>query len=130
MSLAACAIVLLGGFCGGVMRFFVSGVVGRAIGETFPWGTLVVNVSGALLIGALAGLGRAAGGVFAGDLFRDFLVVGICGGYTTVSSFCLQTLNLGLDGESGRAVANIVLSTALCVAGVAAGFFGATGLVG
>ena len=61
MSLQACVLVLLGGFLGGLARFFVSGVVGRRFGETFPWGTLVVNVTGDLAIGALAGLARSAG---------------------------------------------------------------------
>ncbi|TIR97547.1 MAG: fluoride efflux transporter CrcB, partial [Mesorhizobium sp.] len=61
MSLAACALVLIGGFLGGVSRFFLSGLVGRSVGETFPWGTLVVNVSGALAIGAFAGAARAVG---------------------------------------------------------------------
>ncbi len=87
MTFQACALVLLGGFFGGIARFFVSGLVARRIGETFPWGTLVVNVSGALVIGALAGLARSQGGVFAGEMFRDLAFVGFLGGYTTVSSF-------------------------------------------
>ncbi|TIN60521.1 MAG: fluoride efflux transporter CrcB, partial [Mesorhizobium sp.] len=98
MSLAACALVLIGGFLGGVSRFFLSGLFGRSVGETFPWGTLVVNVSGALAIGAFAGAARAVGGIFSAELVRDLIVVGLFGGYTTVSSFCLQTLNLALDG--------------------------------
>ena len=73
MTLAACLLVLVGGFFGGIARYFVSGFVGRRVGETFPWGTLVVNVSGALAIGALAGLARVSGGVFASELFRDFV---------------------------------------------------------
>ncbi|MDQ0471462.1 fluoride efflux transporter CrcB [Labrys wisconsinensis] len=123
MMLEACLLVLLGGFCGGLARFFVSGLVGRRIGETFPWGTLVVNVSGALLIGGLSGLARAAGGVFAGELFRDFLFVGLCGGYTTVSSFSLQTLNLALGGEREPAMLYVILSAGLCVLAVALGFW-------
>src|SRR4051794_24538425 len=123
MTLEGCLLVLLGGFCGGISRFFVSGVVGRRIGETFPWGTLVVNVSGAVAIGSLAGLARAAGGIFAGELFRDFVFVGLCGGYTTVSSFCLQTLNLAVDGEQQRAILNVILSAGLCVLAVAIGFW-------
>jgi CrcB protein len=130
MSLEACLLVLLGGFCGGIARFFVSGVVGRRIGETFPWGTLVVNVSGGLAIGTLAGSAHATGGIFAGELFRDFLVVGLCGGYTTVSSYCLQTLNLALDGEHGRAVLNVVLSAALSILAVAIGFWSVAAVLG
>ncbi|CDX56326.1 Protein CrcB homolog 4 [Mesorhizobium plurifarium] len=123
MTLAACALVLIGGFLGGVSRFFLSGVVGRGVGETFPWGTLAVNVSGALAIGAFAGAARSVGGIFASDLVRDLVVVGLFGGYTTVSSFCLQTLNLGLDGEGRLAAFNVVASAALCVLFVALGFW-------
>lgn len=123
MNLAACFLVLVGGFLGGVSRFALSGIVGRRIGETFPWGTLAVNVSGAFLIGVAAGLARWSGGIFAGELFRDFAVVGLLGGYTTVSSFCLQTLNLALAGERRPAVLNIILSAGLCVAAVAFGFW-------
>ncbi|TGQ51821.1 fluoride efflux transporter CrcB [Mesorhizobium sp. M1C.F.Ca.ET.193.01.1.1] len=130
MTLAACALVLIGGFLGGVSRFFLSGFVGRSVGETFPWGTLVVNVSGALAIGAFAGAARAAGGVFADELVHDLIVVGLFGGYTTVSSFCLQTLNLALDGERRLAVFNIVASSALCLLSVAFGFLAAVWMAG
>ncbi|AZO08927.1 MULTISPECIES: fluoride efflux transporter CrcB [unclassified Mesorhizobium] len=130
MTLAACALVLIGGFCGGISRFFLSGIVGRAVGETFPWGTLAVNVSGALAIGGFAGAARTVGGVFASDLVRDFIVVGLFGGYTTVSSFCLQTLNLALDGEGRLAVFNVVASSAACVLFVAAGFFAVVWMAG
>src|SRR3981189_1074203 len=114
MTLEGCALVLLGGFFGGISRFFVSGFVGRRIGETFPWGTLIVNVSGALAIGILAGLARSRGGIFAGETFRDLAFVGFLGGYTTVPSFCLQTLNLALDGQDPPAAFHTILSPALC----------------
>ena len=122
MSLEACALVLIGGFLGGIARFLLSGFVGRRVGETFPWGTFAVNLSGAFLIGLAAGLGRYADGFFAEAMFRDFVIVGVLGGYTTVSSFSLQSLNLALGGEHGRAAFNVVASSVLCVAGVAAGF--------
>lgn len=123
-------LVMLGGFFGGTGRFFVSGAVGRRIGETFPWGTLVVNVSGAACIGLLAGLAATAGGAFASPYFRDFFIVGFCGGYTTVSSFCLQTLSLGQDGQSGLALLNIAMSTASCLLAVAAGVVASAAIVG
>jgi CrcB protein len=125
MILEGCALVLLGGFFGGILRFFVSGFVGRRIGETFPWGTLVVNISGALVIGALAGLARSRGGVVAGELFRDMAFVGLLGGYTTVSSFSLQTLNLALDGQGVPATMYVILSAGLCTAAVGIGFWAA-----
>ena len=130
MTLVACALVLIGGFLGGISRFFLSGVVGRGVGETFPWGTLAVNVSGALAIGAFAGAARAVGGVFASDLVRDLIVVGLFGGYTTVSSFCLQTLNLALDGEGRLAAFNVVASSVLCVLFVALGFWAVVWVAG
>jgi fluoride exporter len=123
MTLAACALVLIGGFFGGISRFLLSGLVGRSVGETFPLGTLLVNVSGAVAIGAFAGVARVHGGIFASDLFRDLIVVGLFGGYTTVSSFCLQTLNLAIGGEGRLAVLNVVASSALCVLAVAFGFW-------
>src|SRR5258706_2181246 len=128
MTFEACALVLFGGFFGGISRFFISGFVGGRIGQPFPWGTLVVNVSGALVIGALAGLDRSRGGAFAGEMFRDMAVVGFLGGYTTVSSFSLQTLNLALDGQGLQAALNTVLSAGLCVAAVGTGFFAAVRL--
>jgi fluoride exporter len=129
MTFEACALVLLGGFFGGISRFFVSGFVGRRIGETFPWGTLVVNVSGALVIGALAGLVRSRGGIFSDEMFRDLAFVGFLGGYTTVSSFSLQTLNLALDGQGLQAAMNTILSAGLCVAAVGIGFSAAVRLL-
>ncbi|KXO73089.1 fluoride efflux transporter CrcB [Brucella anthropi] len=124
MSVEASFLVLIGGFIGGILRFFLSGYVGRRVGETFPWGTFAVNVSGAFVIGIAAGLGTGLGGIFATDAFRDFIMVGILGGYTTVSSFCLQSLNLMLDGERRQALFNIVASALLCVFAVAAGYGG------
>ena len=130
MSPEAYVVVLIGGFFGGICRFFVSVVVAQRVGLTFPWGTLVVNVSGALAIGAFAGAARSSGGILASDLLHDFVAVGLCGGYTTVSSFSLHTLNLALDSEPWRAAFNVVASAFLCFAAVAAGFFSAQSIVG
>jgi CrcB protein len=130
MNLEACVLVLLGGFFGGLFRYFLSGVVGRRVGETFPVGTLVVNVTGALAIGALAGAARSIGGIFASEMLRDFVAVGVLGGYTTVSSFCLQTLNLAFNGEQGRAAFNVIASAGLCVIAVAIGFWSVVRIAG
>lgn len=120
MSVGAVLLVFLGGFVGGCARYFLSGLVGRRIGETFPWGTMVVNITGAFLIGALAALlTRDASG---GGLWRDFAVVGVLGGYTTVSSFSLQTVTLAVDGEYGRALFNAVASGSICVLAVGAAY--------
>ena len=114
-------VVAIGGALGGALRFWISGVVARRFGERFPWGTLVVNVSGSTLIGAVAGLVLAPGNHFIGQpTVWAVLVVGILGSYTTVSSFSLQTLALLRSGERGRAAANVAASISLCPAAAAA----------
>lgn len=120
--------VALGSAAGGVARFFVSGVVARGIGETFPWGTMAVNVTGAFAIGVLS-VAAERHLFFARPEAWPLLVTGFLGSYTTVSSFSLQTLALARDGGTGRAVANILLTLALCLAAVAAGFFAAPRLL-
>jgi CrcB protein len=110
--------VALGGALGTTARYWLSTVVARAFGETFPWGTLIINVSGSLVIGFFAALTGPDGRVFASSTVRQFVMIGICGGYTTFSSFSLQTLNLMNDGEWFRAGANIVLSVLLCLIAV------------
>src|SRR5215475_15484607 len=110
--------VLLGGALGTGARYWLSGVVARLFGETFPWGTLLVNVSGSFVIGLFATLTGSEGRWLAPASFRQFFMIGICGGYTTFSSFSLQTLNLAEDGQWFRAGANCVLSLVLCLVGV------------
>jgi CrcB protein len=110
--------VALGGALGTTGRYWLSGLVARLIGETFPWGTLVINVTGSLLIGFIAALTGPDGRVFVGSTARQFMMIGICGGYTTFSSFSLQTLNLANDGEWIYAGANIIFSVLLCLVAV------------
>jgi CrcB protein len=114
--------VAFGSVFGGMMRFWVSGAVARRVGETFPWGTMAVNVSGAFAIGVLGGLASTGQGVFAAPSPWLFSVTGFLGCYTTVSSFSLQTLSLARDGETRRVISNVLLSVVLCLAAVAAGF--------
>ena len=113
--------VALGSVLGGTARFWLSGFVARRVGETFPWGTTVVNVSGAFLLGILAA-SAASHGIFADVKPWQFAAIGILGTYTTVSSFSLQTLSLARDGEMMRAAGNMVLSLSLCLLAVAGGF--------
>lgn len=103
------------------MRFFVSGVVARSIGETFPWGTLVVNVTGAFLVGAIAAI-MSARGLNSTTAPWLLAVTGLLGSYTTVSSFSLQTLRLVQNGEQQRALGNAGMSLGFCLAAAAAGF--------
>ncbi len=114
--------IAIGSALGGMGRYFCSGVAARLIGETFPFGTLIVNVLGSFVIGFFATLTGPDGRVFVGSSARQFVLVGFCGGYTTFSSFSLQTLNLIQDGEWTYAGLNIGLSVALCLAAVWAGY--------
>jgi CrcB protein len=114
--------VAVGGALGTTGRYWLSGVVARLIGETFPWGTLIINVTGSFVIGFFAALTGPDGRVYVSSAARQFVIIGICGGYTTFSSFSLQTLNLVNDGEWVRAGANIGLSVMLCLIAVWAGF--------
>lgn len=114
--------IFCGGGLGSLARWWVSGWVGRHFGETFPLGTMAVNISGSLVIGLLAGLTGPDGRWLAPPGFREFFLLGLCGGYTTFSSFSLQTLTLVQDGQWMRAGANIVGSVVLCLGAVWAGW--------
>lgn len=111
--------VALGGALGSMARYGLSGLLARQPwGETFPLGTLVVNVTGSFVIGFFATWTGTEGRWVAGPPVRNFVMAGICGGYTTFSSFSLQTLNLAREGEWLYAGANAVLSLALCLVAV------------
>jgi fluoride exporter len=125
-SMAMYLWVAVGGALGTTARYWLSGLVARLIGETFPWGTLVINVTGSFIIGFFAILTGPDGRLYVGSVARQFVLIGICGGYTTFSSFSFQTLNLINDGEWTRAGANVVFSVALCLLAVWAGFAAAS----
>jgi CrcB protein len=105
--------VALGGATGSVLRFWLGSVIGHKAGAPF-WGTLFVNVTGCFLIGLLGNL-RENGPA---EFDRYFLMVGVLGGYTTFSTFSLQTLELLQKGSATLALANITLSLVLCLLGV------------
>lgn len=111
----------LGSGLGGMARYWLSGLVAQRFGEVFPGGTLFVNVSGSFLIGVAAALSDTEGRILISPTARQFLMVGIFGGYTTFSSFSLQTLNLARDGEWWYAGMNIILSVFLCLCAVYVG---------
>jgi len=111
-------LIAAGGAIGSVARYWVSGVVAQRVGEFFPFGTLVVNITGSLLIGFFATLTDPDGRFLVNPSFRQFVMIGVCGGYTTFSSFSLQTLNLARDGEWFGAGANAVLSLVACLVAV------------
>lgn len=122
--------IAIGSVLGGCARYFVSGVIARRMGETFPWGTLTINVTGAFLIGIFGALATHPGSLFATPNPWLFAVTGFLGCYTTVSSFSLQTLTLARHGEELHALGNIVASVGLCLAAVSCGFLLADGLGG
>ena len=106
---------------GGVARFALSGVVAHRFGETFPWATLIINVTGSFIIGFFATLTKPDGQFLVGATTRQFVMTGILGGYTTYSSFTLQTLALAQDGEWFRAGANATGTFVLCFVAVSLG---------
>jgi CrcB protein len=109
----------LGGALGSIARFWLGGLIGgHRIGQTFPTGTLVVNIIGSFVIGFIAAMSAPEGRFYINPMARQFLMIGVCGGYTTFSSFSLQTLNLAQDGEWLYAGANILASVALCLVAV------------
>jgi len=114
--------VIIGSALGGGARYWCSGVIARHVGETFPWGTLTVNAVGSLIIGLVAALTGPDGRLLVGGEARQFVMMGLLGGFTTFSSFSLQTLALVQDGEWTRAGLNVVGSVALCLAGVWVGW--------
>ena len=121
--------VAIGGALGSVSRYWLSGFVAARFGETFPWGTLVINVTGSFVIGIFAALAIPEGRMDSQSrLFAtQFLMIGVCGGYTTFSSFSLQTLNLLREREWLYAGGNVILSVTLCMIAVLLGYLlGAT----
>lgn len=114
--------VALGGALGSVARYACSQATVRLLGAGLPWGTLFVNVTGSFAIGLLAALAAADGRPLLGNDARAFLLIGVLGGFTTFSSFSLETLVLARDGALGAAAFNVAASVVLCLAGAWLGF--------
>ena len=108
----------IGAALGGMARFWLSEVVANIAGEAFALGTLVINVLGSFVIGLFATITGPDGRFLVGSVTRQFVMIGICGGFTTFSSFSLQTLNLVNEGEWLYAGLNIGASFALCLLAV------------
>jgi fluoride exporter len=117
--------VALGGALGSAARYACSGIAARWLGLGFPYGTMFVNVSGSFMIGVLGTLALGGGRALASTDARAFLIVGLLGGFTTFSSFSLETLNLAHAGSLGAAAANIALSLVLCLIAVWLGYVSA-----
>lgn len=120
LGLTSVLLVALGGAIGGMGRFAVSNLLARYLGKAFPWGTLAVNASGAFLAGWLLG---SLGIVSAPSPFWLFTIAGLLGGYTTVSSFSWQTIELWQSGQPLRASVNVGATLLLGLAMVSLGWF-------
>ena len=122
--------IALGSALGGVARYACQGWGARFISDTFPWGTMIVNIIGCSIIGFFATFTGPEGRVIVGPPMRQFVMVGILGGYTTFSSFSLETLNLARDGQWAQAVGYVLGSLVFCLLGVWLGHIGAVALNG
>jgi len=124
--------VAIGGALGTVSRYALGDLVVRWSGipaETFPWGTLIINVTGSFIIGFFYALTSPDDGrLLVAPQWRQFFMTGICGGYTTFSSFSLQTLNLARDGDWLKAGGNVLGSVTLCLLAVWLGYGLATAI--
>ena len=100
--------LLVGGAIGTVARYALSVFTYRALGADFPYGTLVVNLTGCFIIGFLAAITEEK--FLFGTNIRIFLMIGFCGAFTTFSTFILETANLMKDGETFRALLNVLIS--------------------
>jgi CrcB protein len=107
--------IAFGSGIGGAARFWCAEMSARLLGAGFPWGILLVNVAGSLVIGFFFTYSGPDGRLLVSTTTRQFVMTGLCGGYTTFSAFSLDTLNLMRDGRIFAAGANVVLSVALCL---------------
>jgi CrcB protein len=115
--------VAAGGALGSVLRFWLANLIQHRAGAVFPWGTIAVNVIGSFLIGFIF-CATLEGARFAASAnWRNFLMVGVLGGFTTFSAFSLQTLELFRSGAAGAALLNVLVSVLLCLAVCAAGWW-------
>ena len=114
--------ITAGSALGGLLRYSITRAM-LSVSAAFPWSTILINVLGCLLIGFFGTATVAGSRYAASENTRLFVMVGICGGFTTFSSFSLQTFDLLRTGALGRAAANVTLSVLLCLLSVAAGHY-------
>ena len=129
MSFTTVLVVALGGAIGTVARYLLA-LAAAPISGSLPWGTILINIAGSFLIGFFGTLTLAQGRYAVPETGRLFVMVGICGGFTTFSSFSLQTVDLLRAGALGRAAVNVAASVLLCLAAVALGHVAGAALNG
>jgi CrcB protein len=122
--------VAIGGALGSVARFWFANWMAVVTGAEFPWGTLVINIVGSFVISFFGVLTGTAARFSVPYEARVFVTVGLCGGFTTFSSFSLQTVELVRTGQPGRAAVYVLASVSLCLAGCALGVAAASALAG
>jgi len=122
MSLWTYLFIALGGAIGSVARAAVSDAMVRLTGPFFPWGTILINITGSFIIGLFAALSVSGSRYGLHGDARAFVMIGICGGYTTFSSFSLQTFDLLRDGKPWAALGNVGISVLMCLAAVSLGY--------
>jgi CrcB protein len=122
MSLVTCLLIMLGGALGALARYALA-LWMLPISETLPLGTILVNVTGSFVIGFFGTLTLSEGRFPVSEDLRLFVMIGLCGGFTTFSSFSLQTLDFLRSGAVIRAAINVAASVLLCVAAVAVGHY-------
>ena len=120
-DIAAYFWVALGGAIGSVARYALGNALVVALGASFPWGTLLINVLGSFIISCFGMLAGEQGQLPLPFEARVFVTVGLCGGFTTFSSFSLQTVELARNGQAGRALFYVIISVVLCVLACALG---------
>ncbi len=120
-DIAAYFWVALGGAIGSVARYALGNAMVVALGASLPWGTLLINVRGSLIISCFGMLAGEQGRLPLPFEARVFVTVGLCGGFTTFSSFSLQTVELARNGQAGRALFYVIISVVLCVLACALG---------
>lgn len=114
-------VIALGGMIGAVSRYVVVLFFQQYFNVVFPWGTLIVNISGAFLIGLFVEMFSA---ILVSPAWRLFILVGCIGSYTTFSTYSIETINLIRDGELQFAIYNILLNNILCISAVVLGIYG------
>ncbi|MFZ2004628.1 MAG: fluoride efflux transporter CrcB [Stellaceae bacterium] len=118
----------VGGALGSMARFWLAAFVAEILGPQFPWGTILINIVGSFVIGFFATFTGPGGRFVASFEARAFVMVGICGGFTTFSAFSLQTMDLARENHWAQAGANVLLSVVICLIAVWLGHLLATAL--
>jgi fluoride exporter len=120
--------VAIGGAIGSVARFWFGNVAAATLGAAFPWGTLMINVLGSFVISFFSGLTGMGHRFSLPNDARILVTVGVCGGFTTFSSFSLQTVELARDGQAGRAALYVAASMIICIVACAFGVWAASAI--